>query len=329
MDWQDCRYERDVVVKLLFPPHIPDEQTAKETMLHIIRREPHLLGYERSRWTLSLLLDRCDSSGLIPAERLRSLPGMCQLLKRLGIGYRRAQSNIYSPDPHYWPKQQVIEQVIEEAACSDGRIVVVYMDQVTTYRQPTLASAYEAKGRLANEGVMPLAQRSHQSDTVTRIVASMEHFSGQVVYLRASRIGVAQMVEFYQKLRATYPDAECIYVVQDNWPVHVHPDLLVALQPQTTQWLRATSPNWPLTPSAAAVRKWGHLQLPIQAMPLPTYASWLNPIEKLWRWLKQEVLHLHRLADNLPTLRAAIDHFLNRFDCGSDQLLRYVGLYDD
>lgn len=287
------------------------------------------MGHERSRWTLSMLLDSCDSWGVIPAQRLHSLPGMYRLLKRLGICYRRAQSSIYSPDPHYWPKQEGVKRVIEEAACSGGRIVVVYMDQVTTYRQPTLANAYEAKGRLANGGATPLAQRSHQSDTVTRIVASLEHFSGGVVYLRASRIGVAQMVEFYQQLRAAYPQAECIYVVQDNWPVHVHPDLLVALQPQTTQWLRATPPNWPLTPSAAAVRKWGHLQLPIQAVPLPTYASWLNPIEKLWRWLKQEVLHLHRLADDLPELRTAIDRFLDRFAFCSDQLLRYVGLYDD
>src|SRR5439155_16236595 len=184
--------------------------------------------------------------------------------------------------------------------------------------------AYEEKGRY-----QPLAERSYHSDTLTRIVASMEHFSGQVVYLRASRIGLSQLVEFYQKLRHSYPDAECIYVVQDNWPVHVHPDVLVALQPQTTQWLRRVPPNWPLVPSAAAVRKWGRLQLPIQAVPLPTYASWLNPIEKLWRWLKQEVLHLHRLADDLPLLRAAIDRFLDRFAFGSDQLLRYVGLYDD
>jgi len=27
---------------------------------------------------------------------------------------------------------------------------------------------------------------------------------------------------------------------------------------------------------------------------LPTYAPWLNPIEKLWRKAYQEVLHLHR-----------------------------------
>ncbi|MDQ3706885.1 MAG: transposase [Chloroflexota bacterium] len=197
------------------------------------------------------------------------------------------------------------------------------MDQVTTYRQPTLAAAYEDKGQ-----VQPLAHRSYHSDTLTRIVASLEHTSGRVVYLRASKIGTGQLVEFYRKLRRSYPGAERIYVVQDNWPVHVHPDVLVALEAQTTRWLRATPPTWPTTPSAAATRKWGHLQLPIQAVPLPTYASWLNPIEKLWRWLKQEVLHLHTLADDLALLRATIDHFLDRFALGSYQLLRYVGLCD-
>lgn len=271
-----------------------------------------------------MLLDSCDELGLIPKERLHSLPGLHQLLERLGISYKRARSHVYSPDPAYLHKQAEVERFIAEAQNSGGKIVLVYMDQVTTYRQPTLARAYEQQGHM-----QPLAERSYHSDTLTRIVASLEHFTGRVVYLRASRIGVSQMVEFYQKLRQAYPDAECIYVVQDNWPVHVHPDVLAALEPQTTRWLRATPPNWPLTPSAAAVRKWGQLQLPIQAVPLPTYASWLNPIEKLWRFLKQELLHLHRLADNLPLLRSAIDRFLDRFAFGSDQLLRYVGLCDD
>jgi len=35
----------------------------------------------------------------------------------------------------------------------------------------------------------------------------------------------------------------------------------------------------------------------------PTYAPWLNPIEKLWRWLRQEVRKMHRLADDWDTLR--------------------------
>lgn len=295
-------------------------------MLNLIRREPVLFGHERSRWTLHSLLSSCQALGLLPKERLHSLPGLHQLLDRVGISYRRARSHVYSPDPFYLDKQTDVERFIAEAKASDGKIVLVYMDQVTTYRQPTLAAAYEAKGRIEHGGTQPLAERSYQSDTITRIVASLDHLSGRVVYLRASRTGINQMVEFYCKLRHSYPDAERIYVVQDNWPVHVHPDVLVALEPQTTRWSRAIPPTWPLTPSAAAVRKWGDLHLPIQAVPLPTYASWLNPIEKLWRWLRQQVLHLHRWAEDLPTLRGAIDGFLDRFASGSDSLLTYVGL---
>lgn len=56
----------------------------------------------------------------------------------------------------------------------------------------------------------------------------------------------------------------------------------------------------------------------------------LNPIEKLWRWLCQEVLHLHRLADAWEELQGAVDRFLERFAQGGSPyclaLLRYVGL---
>ena len=80
--------------------------------------------------------------------------------------------------------------------------------------------------------------------------------------------------------------------------------------------------SWPSAPSPTAKR----LNLPIQLVPLPTYSPWLNPIEKLWRWLKQDVLHLHRSAHNVPALRALVLDFLAPFTHASDELLRYVGL---
>ena len=98
--------------------------------------------------------------------------------------------------------------------------------------------------------------------------------------------------EFYGDLRAAYPWAERIYVVPgQDWPVHTHPDVLVALEAQTSPFAFHRPPSWPTTPSAAAVTRWTDLALPIQIVPLPTYASWCNPIEKLWRKLRQEVTH--------------------------------------
>ena len=158
------------------------------------------------------------------------------------------------------------------------------------------------------------------------MVGALDTLTGRVVYRRAAKITLACLIQFYQALRAAYPQAERIYVIQDNWPVHVHPDVLVALQPQQTRWPWHRPASWPTEPSATAVKRWGPLQLPIQIVPLPTYASWCNPIEKLWRKLRQDVTHLHPWADDLVTLRAQVDRFLDQFAEGSPDLLRYVGL---
>jgi DDE superfamily endonuclease len=242
------------------------------------------------------------------------------VLAQLDLSWQRARSSLRSPDPHYDAKLAAIQQALAQAAASHGRIVTLYQDEVTLERQPSLANAYSRAGH-----DQPRARRSHQANTLTRITATLDPQDGRVLFHRASHITVPTLVRFYQQLVAAYPDTQ-LQLVQDNWPVHHHPDLLVALQPQATPFPWYRPGNWPTEPSAAARERWGHLQLPIQLLPLPTYASWCNPIEKLWRWLKQELLHLHRLADDLPALRAATDAFLRRFQHGSAALLRYVGL---
>jgi hypothetical protein len=66
--------------------------------------------------------------------------------------------------------------------------------------------------------------------------------------------------------------------------------------------------------------------LPIQLVFLPTYASWLNPIEKLWRWLRQDVLHCHRYRQDWLLLKQLVLDFMAQFSSGSATLLPYVGL---
>ena len=59
---------------------------------------------------------------------------------------------------------------------------------------------------------------------------------------------------------------------------------------------------------------------------LPTYASWLNPIEKLWRWLRQDILHNHELSHSFKELRQQVAQWLAQFEADSFHLLHYVGL---
>jgi hypothetical protein len=301
-----------------FPPQHHEAEEAKASILHVVRRDPHLFGIEGTRWTLDAIKQVC--AFLVKVSQA----GLSRLLDRLGISWKGSREHIHSPDPDYEAKLDYITGLRDEVRVSNGRLVLVYLDEVTVYRQPTLAHAWQERGPY-----QVLAERSHQSNTPTRLVATLDLMDARVCYRRRSKITITDLVGFYRDdLCPSYPRAERIYVVQDNWPVHYHPDVLVALEAQESlsRWPEHHPPNWPDKPSREARRKWGELKLPLQLVRLPTYASWLNPIEKLWRKLKQELVHLHRLADKLPELRAAIDHFLDQFAYGSFDLLRYVGL---
>lgn len=297
-------------VSPLFPPRYIITDLARESLLHVVRRDPRQFGENCSRWTLSSLGRVCDWLGL------ESQSGVWRLLKRLNIRYKLGRSYIHSPDSDYIGKLQTIQFVIQHVGTPLKPSVILFQDEFSCYRQPTLARDYEACGH-----IQPLARLSIQSNTQCRIAGALDAFSGQVIYRQASKITVKTLVDFYQQLCENYDNA-MIGLVQDNWPVHFHPDVLAALQPQNFQYPLHYPSNWPQEPSKNARR----LNLPIQLLPLPTYASWCNPIEKLWRWLKQEVLHLHRYADNWGELKELVTQFLDQFADGSRQLLRYVGL---
>ena len=299
----------------LFPPQHSTEEAAKEAVRDVIGRDPSLFGFDRSRWTLDMIRETCDWL------RVTTISGIRGLLDRLDIAWKHGRDHVYSPDPFYEQKKAIIAQLAAEVEASSGDIVLVYQDEVTIYRQPTISFAYGLRG--ADE---PRAERSHQANTITRYAATLDHCTGQVIFRRASRIGIKELVKLYQDLHRAYPEARVIYAVQDNWPIHVHPDVLVALQKQKTPYLSRGPAHWPTEPSEKAKEAWGELELPIQIVPLPTYASWLNPIEKLWRWTKQEVVHHHRLANDLAAFRYKVDTFLARFAGPSPELLRYVGL---
>jgi transposase len=305
-----------VAARALFPPHYLEAEDAALELCHLVRRSPRACGFDRTRWSLDTIAAACDWLNSL------SQAGVARLLKRLGIVWKRARAAVRSPDPLYQAKLEAVAQAREQARAAPTKIVLLYLDEVTIERHPTLANDYEYQG-----SDQPRANRSHKADTLTRIVASLDHRSGRVVFRRACKITLSTLVQFYQDLRAAYPQAERIYVVQDNWPVHTHPDLLAALEPQECQFEWHRPQHWPTSPSPAALKRYGHLQLPIQIVPLPTYASWANPIEKLWRKLRQDVTHLHQWADDLGKLRAEIDRFLHQFADGSSELLHYVGLF--
>lgn len=228
---------------------------------------------------------------------------------------------VHSPDLQYLEKLAEVVRVLEAAIASGGKIVVLFADELTCYRQPTLANAYCQVGR----SIQPIVKLSHRSNTKGRIGGVVNALTGQVNYVQESKCGVKQLLKLYEELRATYRQAEVIYLVEDNWSVHFHPSVLNALPKQETRFELKVSKYW----KDVQGEVWKKEKLPIQILPLPTYASWCNPIEKLWKWLSQEVLHLHRKADDWESLKQEIKKFLDQFRQQSKELLKYIGLTEN
>ena len=215
-----------------------------------------------SRWTLRTIRATFDTfSAMTLSGVWRALEG------RFGLALRSGAVPHYSPDPGYATKYDHLIKCLSGAAKEPGRVALVFLDEMGYARWPD-AGPDRADGRHGAGAAPPPADRAGSPNRIWRIIGTLNAVTGRVDFLNACIVGRAKVIQFYKQWDAAYPEVERLLVVQDNWSIHTHADVLGAL----SRWPRI-EPVW-----------------------LPTYAPWLNPIEKLWRWLRQDVLKLHRLA---------------------------------
>jgi transposase len=257
----------------------------------LLRQSPPQIGFlvPPARWSLDALRRSVDFF------HDYSLSGIWRRLRSWHLAYKRGRSYLHSPDPLYQEKIRFIEEILSRARQQPLKVVALYLDELTYYRQPSVDRDWIERGAACQR----LAQLSYRSNSKQRVVGALNALTGETLHRQSTRIGRKELAAFYRQIRSRYPDAE-IYVIQDNWPIHFLPDVLAA---------------------ATECR--------IELVRLPTYAPWLNPVEKLWRLVKQTILHLHRLSDDWNELKARVTRFLDEFTKGSDDLLRYVGLLTD
>ena len=251
---------RDELIERL--QHAPGERARQELA-------PTADGPPPSRWTLRGV--RATFAWLSDY----TLSGVWRVLQRHKLQIRSAQLRQHSPDPDYQAKLEHLLSCLRDAAAHPSEVVLLFLDEMGYYRWPVGGRSWAA----AAPEPLPLADRAGPNNKQWRLIGALNALSGRVDYLDAYIIGRAKLIVFYRQLVAAYPKAQRIYVVQDNWSIHTHPDVQAAL---------ATLPT-------------------IEPVWLPTYAPWLNPIEKLWRWLREQVLTMHRLAGDWSALRERIE----------------------
>ena len=296
--------------KPAFSPKSPEE--AESELLVAIGQQPGCVNEHQTRWTLRSL------SQVVPWLEDLTLSGIHQIFSRLGLSYKRAREYMRSPDEDYAEKLSRITEALEAARENPETSVVVYQDEFGFRRQPTLAKDWAETGTK-----YPLARQSYLPQETCYGIGALNPHTGDVVYQQVKSCTVVALHAFYTQICQRYPNVERIYLVQDNRAIHFHANLMAALLPQTTAFVKPVPPNWTDKQS----KKIGELEkLPIEILQLPTYAPWTNPIEKLWRWAHQSVIHLHRLSNDWTALQEKVIDFMEQFKDGSQELLHYVGL---
>src|SRR6476619_6698787 len=158
----DCASDPAAGASPLFFPSGRTPRQARAELVEVLRHAPRRDGLPFARWTLTLLM----VSVLWLAPLTPS--GVHRLLLRLRLVYRRGQMHVHSPDPEYDAKLVAVRRARAEAQASGGRVVLVYLDEVSYYRRPSVGTAYAPVG-----GPGPSAEQGHRTNTRRRIVGAM------------------------------------------------------------------------------------------------------------------------------------------------------------
>lgn len=251
-----------------------------------LHQAPETLGLARSRWWLDGIRQA------VPWLHEANPSTIWRLLDRFEIAYKRGRRYVHSPDPQYPVKAARLRAIFEQVQADPKHLALLYQDELTYYRCPTVAQEYALRGEDA-----PLARQGSGYNSGRRIAGCLDALTGQLICWQRSAFDHGTFLRYLLAVEHRYEWATQIFLVLDNWPVHFQADVLAGLQGSK-----------------------------IQLVFLPTYSPWLNPIEKVWRKLKQEILHLHRQSSQWKDLQLRVQDWLDGYDQPSPDLLHYVGL---
>lgn len=275
---------------MVVPAEAVFDPASLERVRAIVRQVPvDLNGVPSTRWTLDRLL--LALTWLPP----RTPSGLWRLLRRHRLRLRQGRPRLFSPDPAYVVKEAAVLAALREVAADPDHQVALFLDQMAYHHWPESGRTWASL-----DDPPPCAERAAPGERHKKVMGALNPRTGQVTHYHRMRMGAREVIAFLTLVRQDYPAATRLVAILDNAPVH-HSE--------------------PVTTRAQ--------ELGIDLVFLPTYSPWLNPIEKLWAWVRTDVLRLHREAGHWDRVPSLVQAFLNRFRPGSEDLLRRVGLLGD
>ena len=191
-------------------------------------------------------------------------------LPRLAVRWRRPRLAMpRKTDPD---KAQKHWRIAEAVIGAGPEAAIVYADESRVQTLPLIRALWSWAGqqwRVPTPG----------SNTARALFGALEIRTGQWTYLVRERMRKEDFIAFLEHLLVIYPQHPIILIV-DNYSSHTAGDV--------QEWLAA------------------HPRL--QLYFLPTHGSHLNPVERIWLQLKDD-LAANRLYGSIKVLLACVDRF--------------------
>lgn len=182
-----------------------------------------------------------------------TVAGLTQWLKRSGFSYKKPKLVPGKADRELQEKWIAYYKKMKKKLPEDESIC--FMDGVHPSHNVQLGYGWIRKG---TEKLVP----SNTGRARLNLTGAIDIVSHEIVIQEDATLNAEATIRFFQKLEQSHPDKSCIHVFCDNAPYYRNKNVKAHIETSK-----------------------------IKLHFLPPYSPNLNPIERLWKWMKEVVVY--------------------------------------
>lgn len=216
-----------------------------------------------------------------------SITGIHALLHRLGFKYKETTSFPCKMDPvEQADFKEFYEDCLENLPANS---VLGFIDGVHPQHNTKTTKAWIKEGE---KKFIP----SNTGRKRLNINGFYDPLSQEGVFLESETLNTQSSLAFFRKLEQSYPTASSIYAICDKAPYYFNTEVQTYLEGSR-----------------------------VELIFLPTYSPNLNLIERLWKFMRKEVINT-KFYEKFKDFKAAVTGFLENLADYKDELKSFVGV---
>ncbi len=261
-------------------------KTQKEELARLIEAGPTAAGYSAGGWRTPLVQQLIHDRFHV----LYNVFYLAQLLKDLGFSWQKAKfvsAHLDEAQRRAW-RQQTWPHILGLAR--SRRALLLFGDEASFPQWGTLSYTW------ARRGTQPVVETSGKRKGY-KVFGLLEYFTGRFFYQGPDgRLNSTAYIAFLRRVLAQ--TRQPLLLVQDGAKYHTSAETKAFFQQQATR---------------------------LEVFQLPAYSPDYNPIEKLWKKIKEAETHLHYFP-TFAALTAKVEQALVKFANAPREILALCGL---